>query len=446
MGGGDPVCRVATAVTSRSLVGRRIRDHFRAPFVFRAGAPTYTRSREPTVHTASGRVVRVVIDARPAMPQARTGVGSYTWQLIRRLPRADPHATFVAWYLDVRAALRLERRAGVFADVGAPNLVERRMPFPSRWFDRVAMRLDVPRIEWMVRSDVVFAPNFVPPPTRSRRVVLTVHDLAFKRYPETAPMATRRWLARLESSLRTASQVIVVSEQTRRDLLDSYPGLAARLAERLTVVPLGVDTEDFRPVEVDAVDHVRRRFGVAGPFLLSLGGIEPRKNLPALIRAYASLPDGLRPALVIAGPVAPWNPEGWNLVRPALEALPAGVRDHVVVTGYVSDEEKVALLAGAEALVYPSLYEGFGLPVIEAMACGTPVLTSNLSALPETAGDAALLVDPHSVEGIAAGIERLLTDSALRERLRSAGFARAGTFSWEETARRTAEVLRRGSG
>ena len=205
-----------------------------------------------------------------------------------------------------------------------------------------------------------------------------------------------------------------------------------------------MDTEAFQPVGADAVDRVRRRFAVDGPFLLSLGGIEPRKNLPALIRAYASLPDGLRPALVIAGPVAPWNPEGWNLVRPALEALPPGVRDRVVVTGYVSEQEKVALLGGAEALVYPSLYEGFGLPVIEAMACGTPVLTSNVSALPETAGDAALLVDPHSVEGIAAGIERLLTDSALRERLRSAGLARVGAFSWEETARRTAEVLRRG--
>jgi glycosyltransferase involved in cell wall biosynthesis len=437
---------VATVVTSPPLVARRIRDRFRASFGSRREAHTYTRSREPTVHIASDRVVRVVIDARPAMPQARTGVGAYTWQLIRRLPRVDPHTTFVAWYLDVKAALRLERRAGVFADVRAPNLVERRMPIPARWFDRVAMRFDVPRIEWMVRSDVVFAPNFVPPPTRSRRVVLTVHDLSFARFPETAPMATRRWLARLESSLATAAQVIVVSEQTRQDLLETYPGSAARLAERVTVVPLGVDTDVFRPAGDDAVDRVRRRYGVEGPFLLSLGGIEPRKNLPALVRAYASLPDDVRPALVIAGPVAPWNPEGWNLVRPALEALPPRVRERVVVTGYVSEEEKVALLDGAEALVYPSLYEGFGLPVIEAMACGTPVLTSNVSALPETAGDAALLVDPGSVEDIAAGIQRLLSDPALRERLRNAGVARAGTFSWDETARLTAEVLRRGSG
>ena len=147
---------------------------------------------------------------------------------------------------------------------------------------------------------------------------------------------------------------------------------------------------------------------------------------------------------MIAGPVAPWNPEGWDLVRPLLEALPASVRDRVVVTGYVSEQEKVALLGGAEALVYPSLYEGFGLPVLEAMACDTPVLTSNVSALPDTAGGAALLVDPNDAEDIAAGMERLLTDTALRERLRAAGTARAATFSWDETARLTAGVLRRG--
>ena len=130
-------------------------------------------------------------------------------------------------------------------------------------------------------------------------------------------------------------------------------------------------------------------------------------------------------------------------MRSALDALPPRVRDSVIVTGYVTEEEKVALLSGAEALVYPSLYEGFGLPVLEAMACGTPVLTSNVSALPETAGGAALLVDPHETQDIAAGIERLLTDPELRDRLRAAGTARVAAFSWDETARLTADVLRR---
>jgi glycosyltransferase involved in cell wall biosynthesis len=294
----------------------------------------------------------------------------------------------------------------------------------------------------MIRFDVLFAPNFVPPPTRTRRLVLTVHDLAFRLFPQTAPLATSRWLARLDSAIRRASQLIVVSEQSRRDLLELYPVDAGRVS----VIPLGVDTAVFRPAGADAVDAVRRRYGIDGPYLLSLTGIEPRKNIPALIRAFVSLPEDVRPLLVLAGPVAPWNPAGWNLVRPVLDRLPPRVRERIVVTGYVSEAEKVALLGGAEALVYPSLYEGFGFPVLEAMACGTPVLTSNVSALPETAGDAALLVDPRDEAAIAEGMQRLLVDDALRERLRAAGPARASRFNWDDTARRTADVLGRARG
>ncbi len=290
-----------------------------------------------------------------------------------------------------------------------------------------------------MRFDVLFAPNFIPPPTRARRLVLTVHDLAFRLFPQTAPQATRRWLSRLDAALPRASELIVVSEQTRRDLLELYPVPA----NRVSVVPLGVDTQTFRPAPSEAVAEVRRRFGIDGPYLLSLTGIEPRKNLPAILRAFASLADDVRPLLVLAGPVSPWNPEGWDLLRPALDELPRPVRERVVLTGYVTDSDKVALLSGGEALVYPSLYEGFGLPVIEAMACGTPVLTSNVSALPETAGDAALLVDPRDPEAIAQGIERLLTDRMLRGELREAGLVRARVFDWDESARRTAEVLHR---
>ena len=233
-----------------------------------------------------------------------------------------------------------------------------------------------------------------------------------------------------------------MSEQSRRDLLDLYPVDA----ERVSVIPLAVDADVFRPAGADAVDAVRRRYGIDGPYLLSLTGIEPRKNIPALIRAFVSLPEDVQPLLVLAGPVAPWNPAGWNLVRPVLDGLPPRVRERIVVTGYVSEAEKVALLSGAEALVYPSLYEGFGFPVLEAMACGTPVLTSNVSALPETAGDAALLVDPGDEAAIADGMQRLLVDEALRERLRVAGPARAARFNWDDTARRTADVLRRARG
>jgi len=432
-------------VPTRSLAARRIRAlaEWLGPTLFGSNSSSVESPGESSAHHAPGRAVRVAIDARSAMPHARTGIGYYTWHLVSRLPRADPDTTFLAWYLDVKGTFGLSSRRKLFEGIDAPNLIDRRTPFPTSWFERAALRLDAPKLEWTVRFDVLFAPNFVPPPTRSRNVVLTVHDLAYKLFPQTAPLATRRWLSRLDASLGRAAQVIVVSEQSRRDLLESYPGQAQRLSERLSVVPLGVDTDVFGPAQDQAVVAVRRRFGIEGPYLLSLTGIEPRKNIPAIIGAFASLPDDVRPALVIAGPVAPWNPEGWDLVRPALAKLPPRVRNRVVVTGYVSEDEKVALLGGAEALVYPSLYEGFGLPVIEAMACGTPVLTSDVSALPETAGDAALLVDPHALAAITVGMERILTDTALRERLRVAGMARAATFSWDETARLTADVLRR---
>ena len=378
--------------------------------------------------------MRVVVDARPAVFPQKTGIGYYTWHLLRLLPRADPSTTYVAWYLNARELLGGPRRP--LRELAAPNLVERGTPIPASWFERLAERFEVPRIEWFARSDVLFAPNFVPPPTDNPRLVATVHDLAFRRFPQTAPHGTRRWLARLDRTLERATRVIAVSRSTLGELLD----LSGVEAARVVVIPLGVDRSVFRPLPEEKVREVRIRFGVDGPYLLFVGGIEPRKNLPDLVRAMTRVSQDV--SLVIAGAGVEWNPEGTGLLREALEALPAAARRRVVETGYVSERDKVALLSGAEALVYPSLYEGFGLPVLEAMACGTPVVTSNRSSLPEVAGPAAVLVDPTDPGAIAAALDRVLSDTQLRAQLRTAGMERAAQFTWEETARRTAEVLR----
>jgi glycosyltransferase involved in cell wall biosynthesis len=379
--------------------------------------------------------MRVAVDARPAVAPHRTGIGQYTWELLRHLPGVDLQTSYVAWYLNARGAVGGPRR--FLRELAAPNLVERWTPIPARWFERLTARFDAPRVEWFVRFDVLFAPNFIPPPTRAPALVVTVHDLAFRRYPETAPHGTRWWLERLDRTLARAARIIAVSEYTRRDLVELY-GVAS---ERVVVIPHGVDRVAFRPASEREVESVRRRFGIAGPYLLSLGGIEPRKNLHGLIAAYAALPAEVRPLLVIAGAGVAWNPEGGRLLDAALAELPAEVRGGISLVGYVSGTDKAALIGGAEALVYPSLYEGFGLPVLEAMACGTPVLTSDVSALPEVAGGAAVLVEPRSVDSIREGMERLLTDERLRARLVEAGMARAATFSWTETAERTAGVL-----
>jgi glycosyltransferase involved in cell wall biosynthesis len=381
--------------------------------------------------------VRIAIDARPAVAPERTGIGHYTRQLLLHLPRGDPESTYVAWFLNARDRLSSLRRKRSFPD--RPNLVERGVPIPATWFERTSERFELPLVEWLVRFDVLFAPNFVPPPTRSRRLVVTVHDLAFRRFPGTAPHATLRWLTRLDRYLVRATRIIAVSESTRRDVVDLY-GVDP---ERVEVIPHGVDGETYRPPDPGSVEAVRRRFGLNDPYVLFLGGIEPRKNLPNLLAAYARLSPEVRPLLVVAGGWVPWNPEGRRGLDQALDGLPADVRSGVVVTGYVSERDKVALLGGAEALVYPSLYEGFGFPVVEAMACGTPVLTSDVSSLPEVAGDAAVLVSPEDIDSIAAGMEGLVRDDALRARLRAAGLERARRFTWEDTARRTAEILRR---
>src|SRR5439155_1689263 len=228
-----------------------------------------------------------------------------------------------------------------------------------------------------------FATNFVPPPTRTGRVVATVHDLAFRRFPETAPQAVTWWRDAVLHTVRRASRLIAPSEWTKRDLLELYGALEAKVA----VIPLAVDCEMYRPPSEERILEVRRAFGIDGPYLVALGR-GPRKNLPRLLAAFAALPGDIRPRLVIAG-AREWSPDGLDPGSDALRALPRDVRAAVTLVGYLPEAEKVALLGAAIGLAFPSLYEGFGFPVLEAMACGTPVLTSDASSLPDLAGSGA---------------------------------------------------------
>jgi glycosyltransferase involved in cell wall biosynthesis len=378
-----------------------------------------------------------VIDARPALDPRRTGVGHYAQQVIRHLPHMDPDSEYVAWYLHAKG---LFRPRSFFGSVEATNLSERASRFPARVFEPMSSRLGVPRVEWSVDFDILLATNFLPPATHNPGVVLVVHDLAHERLPETAPHMNERWRRRFEAWLPKAAGVLVPSASTRSDLLASHPVDPGRV----TVAPLGVDAAAFSPASADAVDAARRRFGVDGPYALFVGGIEPRKNLDALVRAFATLPAGTR--LVIAGGPVRWDPKAVDRLGETIAALPSAARARIVQTGYVSDRDKVALLTGATLLAYPSLYEGFGFPVLEGFASGTPVLTSNVSSLPEVAGDAAYLVDPRDEAAIAAGLAQLFEDEDLAAVLSAAGLARAATFTWEATAKRTAEALHRAHG
>ncbi len=378
--------------------------------------------------------MKVVVDARPALEARKTGVGHYTSHILRTLPGADPLDEITAWYLHPQGLLRPRP---LFPDV--PGLHEKASRIPRRVFGSLSARLGEPRIERFLDLDVLLATNFLPPATASPGVVLVVHDLAFRRFPETAPHVSAGWLKRFEGWLARAARVIVPSVSARDDLRDLYgvdPG-------RIDAIHHGVDAHAFRPAPEPVVADMRRRFEIAGPYALFVGGIEPRKNLERLVRAFGRVRGLDDVSLVIAGGSVRWFPEAPQQLEAAIAALPAGVGSRVIRTGYVSQADKVALMTDATLMVYPSRYEGFGFPVMEAFAAGLPVLTSNVSSLPEVAGDAAELVDPEDTDAIAAALERMLQDRDLLDNLAAAGVARVSGFTWEATARATAATLHR---
>jgi glycosyltransferase involved in cell wall biosynthesis len=261
--------------------------------------------------------------------------------------------------------------------------------------------------------------------------VLTIHDVIPYVYPETSTrldwLIYHMWLPR---TARKADAIITDSGPSREDIVThlSVP------PERVEVVPLAADRR-FRPMKTAEVEPVLQEYGVERPYILYVGALESRKNLPRLLEAYALLRQWSELwKLVIVG-ARKWksSPIFDTVQRLALEP-------HVYFTGYVKDEHLPAIYAGADLFAFPSLYEGFGLPILESMACGTPVVTSNSSSLPEVAGDVAILVDPYNVEEIAEAMRRVLEDGDLAQELRKGGLERAAQFTWERTARETVAV------
>jgi glycosyltransferase involved in cell wall biosynthesis len=229
---------------------------------------------------------------------------------------------------------------------------------------------------------------------------------------------------------RRADRIIAISHATQRDLIAAYDVPP----EKVTVIHEAADPR-FQPQPPEAVEAVRTRYGLPERYLLSVGTIEPRKNLTRLLEAFEALhAEGLTDALVVVGG------RGWlyDDFFARLERSPA--REAVLFPGYVPDADLPPIYAGAQALAFPSLYEGFGLPVLEAMACGAPVACSNTSSLPEVAGDAALLFDPHDVTAITQALHRLLSDDTLHADLQQRGRGRAATFSWDRVAAETEAV------
>jgi glycosyltransferase involved in cell wall biosynthesis len=366
------------------------------------------------------------IDASRAAVQERTGTENYSLNLIRHLLALEDGHRY-RLYFNRPPVIELCGATGPLLPMMG-GLELRVMPFPRLWTHL--------RLSWeMARQppDVLFVPAHVLPLVHPRSSVATVHDLGYLYYPGAHRLLDRFYLdLSTRYNARAASRVITLSQATRNDLVRHY-GIEP---DKITVVYPGCD-ETMEPVGNESlVERVKVRYGIQGNYILYVGTLQPRKNLGRLLEAYAMMRKrDETPRLVIAGR------KGWLYDQIFQQVQKLGLEDEVIFPGYVPQDDLPILLSGARLFAFPSLYEGFGLPVLEAMACGTPVLCSNVSSLPEVAGNAALLIDPLDVESMAEAMNRLLQDEELRVRLVKRGFQQVRQFSWNRCARETLSVL-----
>jgi glycosyltransferase involved in cell wall biosynthesis len=372
---------------------------------------------------------RVAVDARLFEYQP-AGIATYTRNLLAEMPRLTDEFEFVA----------LRSRLKPVPLPPQPRLRERRLVTPphNRW-EQVALPLEVA----LSRPHLLHSPDFIPCFHRYWRAVVTVHDLAFLRYPDLLTMESRRYYGQVAQACQSAERIIAVSHNTAKDLRD----LLGAPPERVKVVHEGAG-DGFAPLDrQQARQAVADRFGVAGPFVLFVSTIEPRKNLETLLRAWAELhkreataPARGKPCLLVVGRPGWLHEKIYGLVDEL------GIEGSVRFGGPATTDELVALYNGALALAYPSLYEGFGLPPLEAMACGLPVLCADTSSLPEVVGDAGLLLPPLDVGAWAQALHRVALDASLRAELSGRGLARARLFSWRRAAVETLAVYREALG
>ncbi|MCL4371408.1 MAG: glycosyltransferase family 4 protein [Chloroflexi bacterium] len=359
--------------------------------------------------------MRIAIDVR-LVSYAQGGISQYTIRLVRALVGLQSGDEL----------LLLESRKAPTGQFWPAAVRRSRLATPPHHpREQIALPIELLRLP----ADVLHSPDFIPPFRRRCRSVVTIHDLAFLRFPHLLTPDSGRYYGQVARAVQSADQVIAVSHATKRDLLE----LLSVDPEKVTVVHSGVSPE-CRPLEPEEIEHRRRELGLPERFILFVGTLEPRKNLPTLLRAFARVWKAHRVPLVVVGGKG-WLNEELFRVREEL-----GLGEEVKFVGSVAAQQLVYYYNCATCLVLPSLYEGFGHPVLEAMACGTPAIVSNVPSLTEIAGDAALSVGPEDAEELAAAMGRLLADGGLRQRLIGLGLQRAAAFSWEQTARETLGV------
>lgn len=366
--------------------------------------------------------MRIAVHAKALSEREPVGIGIYTYNLLKAISALDGANEYV-----------LYSNEPIVKKIPAPNFKEKVLNFPMLW---TYMRFPFEFVGG--RYDLLFVPKEVVPPVKRPTTVITCYDLGRLRDPkERTPLDARLhcWIS-VNFAFKAADHILAISEATRKDLVEKC-GVDP---SKITVTPLGYDRGLYRPCkDEDLIGRVKERHGIKGDYFINTSSLLwHRKNIPGVIRAFDLLrkKTGSDAKLVVTGK----RGEAYEEIIRLISAI--GLEKRVILTGYVPDEDMPVLLSGALALVFPSFYEGFGLPLVEAMASGCPVITSNVSSLPEVAGDAGILVDPEDIGGLASAMEKVCTDGPYREKMAEGGLKRAGLYSWENTARETLKAFK----
>ena len=378
--------------------------------------------------------MRIAVDVQPLLAGNRTGIGFYQVDLLKAVMSAAPENEYVLNFFSLRNTQeKVDKLREIFGNsvkirvcrwmsYSLIHMMWLLVPFPYRWF-------------FPQKADVSLFFNYYVPPFAEGKVYSVVYDTVVRDMPETMDKRTRRVLnMTLKKSIRRSDRVITISEFSKSRIMYHF-GVPE---DRLSVVYCGIDRSRYNTEHPpEKILDCKKRYDIGGRYILYLGTLEPRKNISGLIEAYKLLNDTQPdcPELVIAGG------KGWHYAPIFERVKELGLESRVKFTGYVSDEDAPLLMSGAELFCFPSFYEGFGMPPLEAMACGTPTIVSDNSSLPEVVGEAALKVNADSPEDIAAAMKSIVSDEPLKQELCGKGLVRADEFTWKNSAKAFIKIL-----
>lgn len=367
--------------------------------------------------------MKIAFDVLPLVSENMSGIGYCEAGFVSEMTKAHPDDQF---YFDYFSRKDHQVKRSRLSKYKKDNCILNESHFSGFLYRSLMNMIPVPYSCFFGKNaDVTHFFNYIVPPFVHGKKVVTIHDMVIRAYPETVRWRTKQLLnSGMKKSMKRADVIITDSEFSKKEIEKYYPAFA----QKVKVVYCGVNLEKFHPVlEKEKIERVKNSIGISGEYFLYLGTIEPRKNLERLIQAFRLVcdNDAKAPKLVLAGG------KGWLNSGIYEKVKELGIEEKVIFTKYVPDEDLCPLINGACAFVFPSIYEGFGMPPLEAMACGVPVITSGEASLPEVVGDCALIADAYSPESIAQAMTRIYTDTQLAEELRKKGPLRAAQFTWE---------------